>query len=261
LNAAVDLGLDGRAYVVGGGSRGLGRAVADALVADGARVLLLGRERDALEAAAGELGDGATACPVDVTAPDAGETVARAVDDAFGGRLDGLLVNHGGPPIGPALELTDEQWRLAFELCLGGPLRLVRALVPRMGEDGSIAFVTSTTIRQPMPGLDSSNVLRPGVAGLVKTLAHQLAPRVRVNGVAPGRFATERSVSLAEERAAIEGMTVNEQMATTAASVPFGRYGEPAEFGRVAAFVLSPAASYMTGANVQVDGGLVVAIP
>jgi 3-oxoacyl-[acyl-carrier protein] reductase len=261
LNAAVDLGLEGRSYVVGGGSRGLGRAVADELVAGGARVLLLGRDADSLGAAAAELGDAAAACPVDVTSADAGETVARAAGETFGGELDGLLVNHGGPPIGPALDLTDEQWQQAFELCLAGPLRLLRALVPLMGDDGSIAFVTSTTVRQPMPGLDSSNVLRPGVAGLIKTLAHQLAPAIRVNGIAPGRFATERSVSLAEERAAIEGVSVEEQMATTAASVPFGRYGEPAEFGRVGAFVLSPAASYMTGANVQVDGGLVVAIP
>jgi 3-oxoacyl-[acyl-carrier protein] reductase len=257
----MDLGLEGRSYVVGGGSRGLGRAVADELVAGGARVLLLGRDSGSLEAAAAELGEAATACPVDVTAEDAGETVARAAGEAFGGSLDGLLVNHGGPPIGLALELTDEQWQQAFELCLAGPLRLLRALVPLMGDDGSIAFVTSTTIRQPMPGLDSSNVLRPGVAGLIKTLAHQLAPRVRVNGIAPGRFATERSVALAEERAALEGVSVEEQMAATAAGVPFGRYGEPAEFGRVVAFVLSPAASYMTGANVQVDGGLVVAIP
>lgn len=257
----MDIGLEGRSYVVGGGSRGLGRAVANELVAGGARVLLLGRDADSLGAAAADLGDAVTACPVDVTAADAGETVGGAVGETFGGSLDGLLVNHGGPPIGPALDLTDEQWRQAFELCVAGPLRLLRALVPLMGDDGSIAFVTSTTVRQPMPGLDSSNVLRPGVAGLIKTLAHQLAPAIRVNGIAPGRFATERSVSLAEERAAIEGVSVEEQMAATAASVPFGRYGQPAEFGRVGAFVLSPAASYMTGANVQVDGGLVVAIP
>jgi 3-oxoacyl-[acyl-carrier protein] reductase len=261
LNAPVDLGLEGRKYVVGGGSRGLGRAVAEALVGDGARVVLLGRDGPSLARAAEELGEAATACPVDVTAADAGETVAAAVGETFGGSLDGLLVNHGGPPIGPALALTEEQWREAYELCLAGPLRLLRALVPLLGDGGSVAFVTSTTVRQPMPGLDSSNVMRPGVAGLIKTLAHQLAPRIRVNGVAPGRFATERSVALAEERAADEGVTVEEQMAATAVSVPFARYGEPPEFGRVAAFVLSPAASYLTGANVQVDGGLVVALP
>jgi 3-oxoacyl-[acyl-carrier protein] reductase len=261
LNAAVDLGLNGRTYVVGGGSRGLGHAVAEVLVREGARVLLLGRDEDSLAAAAAALGGPAAACPVDVTSPDAGETVARAVGEAFGGSLDGILVNHGGPPTGQALALTEEQWRHAFELCVAGPLRLLRSLVPLLGDGGSIAFVTSSTVRQPMPGLDSSNVLRPGVAGLIKTLAHQLAPRIRVNGVAPGRFATERSVALAEERAAAEGITADEQMAATATTIPFGRYGEPPEFGRVAAFILSPAASYVTGANVQVDGGLVVAIP
>lgn len=257
----MDLRLDGRGYVVGGGSRGLGRAVAEALVGEGARVVLLGRGEGGLAEAASALGERAFACPADITDAAAPAAVLRAVDEALGGRLDGVLVSHGGPPTGRALDLSDEDWRFSFELCVLGPLRLLRALEPRLVDGASICFVTSSTVRQPMPGLDTSNVLRPGVAALVKTLARDLAPRVRVNGVAPGLAATERSLALAEERAAEAGVTVEEQLAASARAIPFGRYGEPAEVARVAAFLLSPAASYVTGANVQVDGGMVSALP
>jgi len=257
----VDLGFEGRGYIVGGGSRGLGRAVADVLVAEGARVVLLGRGEDSLAQAVAALGPSASACSVDIAAEGAPATVERAVEEHLGGRLDGVLVSHGGPPIGHALEVSDEDWRLAFELCVLGPLRLLRALEPRFEDGASVVFVTSSTVRQPYPGLDTSNVLRPGVAALVKTLARQLAPRVRVNGVGPGMVATERSVALAQERAAEAGISVEEQLAASARSIPFGRYGEPAELGRVAAFLLSPAASYVTGANLNVDGGMVVAVP
>lgn len=261
MNARVELGLEGRGYVVGGGSRGLGRAVAHVLVAEGARVVLLGRGEDSLAEAVRGLGERAFACRADIAHPEAPAAVERAVEEHLGGRLDGVLVSHGGPPIGHALEVSDGDWRLAFELCVLGPLRLLRTLEPRFDDGASVVFVTSSTVRQPYPGLDTSNVLRPGVAALVKTLARQLAPRVRVNGVGPGMVATERSVALARERAAEAGISVEEQLAASARSIPFGRYGEPAELGRVAAFLLSPAASYVTGANLNVDGGMVVAVP
>jgi len=253
----MDLGLERRSFVVGGGSRGLGRAVADELVREGAHVLLVARDAESLAAAAGELGERASWCAADVADPAAPDAIAHAVD----GALDGILVNHGGPPVGKALELSDDEWLAAFDLVLRGPIRLLRTLAPRMAEGGSIVFVTSSTIREPMPGLDTSNVLRPGVAALVKTLARDLGSRVRVNSVAPGRIATDRSRSLAESRAAETGVGVEEQLARETAKIAAGRYGDPAELARVATFLLSPAASYVSGVNVQVDGGLVSAIP
>ncbi len=257
----MDLGLDGRAYVVGGASRGLGRAVAEELVRDGARVLLVARGAEGLEAAAGELGDAAFTCAVDMARPEAAGEIAQAVDERLGGRLDGVLVNHGGPQLGEALVLTDEEWRSAFELVLGGPIRLLRELEPRLADGGAIVFVTSSSMRRPVPGLDTSNVLRPGVAGLVKCLAGELGPRLRVASVGPGRFETERGMMFMESRAKAHGRSVEEEVAAQSAEVPLGRLGDPPEFARVVAFLLSPAASYVTGVNLLVDGGLVSALP
>ena len=256
----MDLGLAGRTFVVGGGSRGLGRAVAEALVADGARVVLVARDEASLAEAAAALGDAASACAVDLAAPDAVDRIAAAVDDV-GGTIDGILVNHGGPKPGTALELSDEDWREAFELVLGGPIRLVRGLRERLSDRSSVLFVTSSTVRAPIPNLDTSNVLRPGVSGLVKVLAAELAPRVRVNGLAPGRYETERGVAVARSRADARGVPLDEELAAIAEAIPLGRQGTPDEFGRVAAFLLSPAASYVTGVNLLADGGMVSALP
>jgi 3-oxoacyl-[acyl-carrier protein] reductase len=257
----VDLGLSGRVFVVGGGSRGLGLAVATELVAEGARVLLLGRHSGALEEAASSLGDKASWLVGDMADPALSGEVRIAVEQRFGGPLDGLLMNAGGPTPGEVLSLSDEQWRGAYELLIAGPIRLLRSLSDVFADGSSVVWVGSSSWRQPIPGLDASNAFRPGVAALVKVLAREMAPRVRFVGVAPGRIDTDRVRSLDSSRAEASGASVDDVKRASEAEIPMGRYGEPAEFGRVAAFLLSPAASYVSGSTVQVDGGLITALP
>ena len=256
----MELHLEDKAFVVGGASSGLGRAVAEQLVAEGARVLLVARNYEALEEVAHELGELAHPCPADVSETSGVDKVAAVAIDRFG-TLDGVLVNAGGPPFGPALELDDEQWLGAFRLLIGGPVRLLRALVPQMNEGASVLFITSSSVREPIQNLDSSNVLRPGVAALVKCLSRELGPSIRVNSMAPGRIDTARSRSLDDARAADAGISTEEQRRSVSEGISLGRYGQPEELGRAAAFLLSPASSYITGVSLQVDGGLVSAVP
>jgi 3-oxoacyl-[acyl-carrier protein] reductase len=252
----VDLGLAGKRFVVGGGSKGLGRAVAEVLVAEGASVLVVSRDP---AGAAEELGERAVPCAADLATAEGIETVVSAAHELGG--LDGLLVNSGGPPPGQVLDVADDSWERAYQLLLGNPIRLIRALRPDFRDGAAILFVTSSSVRVPIAGLDTSNVLRPGVAALVKCLAIALAPRVRVNSIAPGRLDTERVRFLDEERAEAEGISPAEHHERMAKTIALGRYGDPVELGRVAAFLLSSAASYVTGAAIQVDGGYVRAIP
>jgi len=252
--------LQGSAFVVGGASSGLGRAVAEHLVAAGGRVLLVARSANALEETARELGERAFTCAADLATPDGVDGVIEEAARRFG-TIDGVLVNAGGPPGGSALELSDEQWRGAFDLLIAGPLRLLRGLLPLVNDGGSVLFVTSSSVRQPIPMLDTSNVLRPGVAALVKCLALELGPKVRVNALAPGRFDTARVRWMDQARAEEGGVSEEEQRRTVSEGIPLGRYGHPREFGRTATFLLSPAASYITGTSLQIDGGLVTAVP
>jgi 3-oxoacyl-[acyl-carrier protein] reductase len=252
----MDLGLRDRVYVITGGSRGLGRATAQALVDDGARVVISSRSEKDVARAVAELGAAnAVALAADNAAPDTpGQLVAAALESF--GRLDGALISVGGPPGGPVTEITDEQWRASFESVFLGAVRLAVAFGAALGDGGSIAFVLSTSVRAPLPGLDISNGLRPGLAGIAKVLADELGPRgIRVNGLMPGRVATDRVIEVDARLG--HPHTVRAELSQR---IPLRRYAEPEEFGKVAAFVLSPAASYVSGAMIPLDGGALRAI-
>jgi 3-oxoacyl-[acyl-carrier protein] reductase len=248
--AAMDLGLSGRAYVVTGGSRGLGRATAAELVAEGAGVVVSARdERGVTEAVAG-LGGDAVGVAADNADPATPQRLVEAATRRWG-RLDGAVVSVGGPAAGRVTEVSDEDWRAGFESVFLGAVRLVRTVAASVGAGGSIVLVLSTSARSPIAGLAVSNGLRPGLAMVAKDLADELGPRgVRVNGLLPGRVATDRTVEL-------DSLTGDAEAARAerSATIPLRRYGEPEEFARVAAFVLSPAASYVTGTMIAVDGG------
>lgn len=247
----MDLGLRDRVYLVTGAARGLGRATAEALVADGAKVVISSRNRTSIEAAAAELGPSAFAVTADNADPTTPERLIATATEQFG-RLDGALISVGGPPPGSAMDSTDEQWRDAFETVFIGGIRLARSVATALSGGGSIAFVLSTSVKQPVGELAISNGLRPGLAMVAKTLSDELGPRdIRVNALLPGRIDTERVRELDEHSGdAAESRRRNTE------SIPLRRYGNPDEFGRAAAFLLSPAASFLSGVMLPVDGGL-----
>jgi 3-oxoacyl-[acyl-carrier protein] reductase len=182
---------------------------------------------------------------------------ATATIDKFGG-VDLLFSNGGGPPAGPALSFDDAAWQDSANLLLFSALRMVRAVVPSMTSrgGGAILVSTSSSVKEPIPNLGLSTVLRASVSALAKTLALELASaNIRVNQIVPGRLDTDRVRELDEINGRKQGIPAADAKAKSSAAIPMGRYGEPDEFGRVGAFLLSDAASYMTGATVQVDGG------
>jgi len=253
----MDLGLGGRGYLLTGASRGLGFATARALVDDGARVLVSSRSADAVSAAAAELGGEPRAfgAAADLADADAAERLVTEARERFG-RVDGALISVGGPAPGSVLEVAEEHWRGAVDSVLLGPLRLVKALVPHLDDGAAIGFVLSTSVRQPIGHLAISNGLRPGLAMTAKALADELGPRgIRVFGLLPGTIATDRTAEM--EAASGDPAAVRTR---TEARIPLGRVGRPEEFGRVAAFALSPAASYVTGTMIAVDGGVLRAL-
>jgi 3-oxoacyl-[acyl-carrier protein] reductase len=247
----MDLELKGRAYIVTAASRGLGRATAEALVAEGAQVVISSRSEESITRAADEIGSDVVPVAADNADPDTADRLVAQALDRFG-RLDGALISVGGPPAGALASITEEQWRVAFESVFVGGLRLAGAVAAAATEGGSIVFVLSTSVKQPLAGLAISNGLRPGLAMAAKTMADELGPRgIRVNGLMPGRVDTERVQELdamSDDPAAARAGHV--------ATIPLRRYGRPEEFGRIATFLLSPAADYVSGAMIPVDGGL-----
>jgi 3-oxoacyl-[acyl-carrier protein] reductase len=249
----MDLGLGGRGYLLTGASRGLGFATARALVDDGARVLVSSRGDESVSSAAQELGGAPAAhgLAADLADPDAATRLVAEARERLD-RIDGALISVGGPTPGTALETAEDAWRDGVEKVLLGPLRLVKALVPHLGDGAAIAFVLSTSVRQPIGHLAVSNGLRPGLAMTAKALADELGPRgIRVLGLMPGTIATDRIAEI--EAASGDAAAMRTR---TEAGIPLRRVGRPEEFGRVAAFALSPAASYLTGTMIPVDGGV-----
>ena len=248
----MDLGLADRVFVLTGASKGLGFATAQALVADGAKVVISSRDPDRVAEAADALGGSAHAVGVtaDLADPESPRELVDVAVERFG-RLDGALISVGGPARGTAAGVSDDQWRDAFETVFLGSVRAARTFASALPEGGAIGLVLSTSARAPIPGLGLSNGLRPGLAGVAKDMADEYGPRgVRIISLMPGRIMTDRT----RELFAAAGDAA-EAAAEQAAAVPLGRLGEPAEFGRVAAFLLSPAASYVTGMLMPVDGG------
>ncbi|GAA4284890.1 SDR family oxidoreductase [Brevibacterium daeguense] len=239
----MDIAVVNTTFIITGGTSGVGLATAKALISEGARVLVSSRSRDRVDEATAELGDGSHGIAVDNADPAAPHKLFDAAARTFpDSPVRGLFISVGGPEKGKFFETTEQQWRDAVDSVLLGTLRLARYAGDHLESGSAIGMVLSSSVWNPVPNIAISNGLRPGLGMMVKTLADELGPRgVRVIGVAPGVIRTPR----------VAGGN------TAADHIPLQRLGEPEEFGRVAAFLMSPAASYMTGSVIPVDGGLV----
>lgn len=259
----MDLGIKGKTALVVAASKGMGKASAMGLAAEGARVVMCARGEAALKEAAGEVkqktGAEVVALAADASrAADISRVVAEA-NRAFGG-VDILVANVGGPPPGPFEQMTDDQWKAAFEQVHLSTVRFIREVLPHMKQArwGRILAIQSSSVKQPVEGLVLSNGIRPGIAGLFKTLAGDLAPHgITVNLVLPGRIMTDRFKEHQTDRAKRSGITFDKQVELSSADIPMGRIGTPEEFAAMVVFLASARASYVTGTAVQVDGGLI----
>jgi 3-oxoacyl-[acyl-carrier protein] reductase len=265
----MDIGLRDRVFIVTGGSRGLGFAAAQALMREGAKPVIASPHEVTASAASRRLAETSTEAEpplwivADNAESDAPERLISAAKERYG-RLDGALISVGGTPTGTIASTTDDEWRTSFESVFLGAVRLARVLAGELrgeasspiGTGPSILFVLAASVRTPLPNLATSNGLFPGLAGVVKMLADELGPAgVRVNGLLPVRIATDRVRQIDSLAGDPE-----EVRAKQSETIPLRRYGDPEEFGRVAAFLLSPAASYVTGAMIPVDGGAIRSI-
>lgn len=260
----MDLGLNGKVALVAASSKGLGYGIARALAHEGAKVSLCSRSESDVQAAAqkltGETGAQTLGIACDMSSAASIQAwVDRTV--AEWGSVDALLVNAGGPPAGVFKDFNDEQWQAAFELTLMSTVRLIRAALPHMNRGGAILTITSSSVGEPIERLILSTVMRAGVNGLVKTLADELAPDgIRINNLIPGRIDTERVEKLDQAAANKLGISFEEARERALGRIPLKRLGTIDDFGAAGAFLLSPAASYITGTSLRVDGGMMRSI-
>jgi len=262
-DAPVDLGLKGRRALVMGGTKGLGRSIADALAAEGAAVAISGRDQGRLDAAAAELraagAPQAAGIVADVACGDDMDRLADAAVSAIGG-VDILVLNHGGPPPCIASEITDAALREWFQHIVASPIRIANRLIPAMRTRGwgRVIVVGSTGMQHPIPTLALSNTLRASIWGWLKTLAPEVAPDgVTMNVLAPGTILTDRVTETTTKRAAMAGISYDDALAQAAKEIPAGRLGVPGDYGPMGAFLASERGGYVTGTMVRVDGGRV----
>ncbi|MEW9672011.1 SDR family oxidoreductase [Ammoniphilus sp. 3BR4] len=257
--------LENKVALVVASSQGLGKAMAIELLKEGARVMLSGRDEEKLQQVQQDLqrlGTGSVAyCRADITKLEDVQQLVQATRDTYG-KIDILINNAGGPPGGSFEQLSDDQWQQAFELNLLSYIRMIREVLPDLKQSGGrIINIASSSIKQPIPGLILSNTFRTGIVGLTKTLAEELAPyKILIHTVAPGRIATDRVAHLDQINAEKFGIPYEDVVAKAKAQIPLGRYGEPEEFAKVVAFLVSDACTYMTGGSFLVDGGMVKSI-
>lgn len=258
----MNIQVEGKIFMVAAASKGLGFGIARELALNGAIVCIASRTKKEIEEAAAKLRNetGATilASVFDASGAESIQNWITEVETAFE-RIDGLVVNAGGPPPGNFDDFTDDDWQKAFNLTLMSAVRLIRGVLPAMraGEGGSILTITSMSVKEPINRLLLSNVFRSGVTSLVKSLSNELArENIRVNNLFPGRIDTDRVKSLDKNMAEKAGIPVEEIKMKNEATIPLGRYGNIEEFGKAGAFLLSSAASYITGVSLAVDGGI-----
>ena len=257
----MDLGLTGKVALVAAASKGLGRAIAHELAAEGASIAMCARGEDALEHARAEIsqstGADVVAIAGDVSRSSDVDNITRTTLEKFG-RIDILVTNAGGPPSGKFESLSPDMWQKAFDLTLMSVINLASAVIPGMKERkwGRVINVTSIAVKQPVDGLMLSNSLRSAVTGFARTLANEVAPHgITVNNILPGYTRTERVEQLSDAAAKREGITREAALSKWESEIPMRRLGEPREFAALAAFLASDRASYITGTSISVDGG------